>query len=246
LHGLEECLSFADRETNVATILVKLAANDTTTPADIRKALADIREAVVRVSDLSMGIPFPVRFALTGPEREKLLIWAQAVEREIRQDGVATDPDIYAARQVPKLQIMIDRKRLQELGVSAPDAYKLLHDSVGIDVAGFNQIGRSIFLPVTRDKARAKVDYLKGLFVKNERGEFVPLSTFIEFRQAMAATAVVSVDGNPALRITAAVSAGKTADDTTTRCVEMAKSLRAKLGLSADYKAVDLASTKPR
>jgi multidrug efflux pump subunit AcrB len=141
---------------------------------------------------------------------------------------------------------MIDRKRLQELGVSAPDAYKLLHDSVGIDVAGFNQIGRSIFLPVTRDKARATVDYLKGLFVKNERGESVPLSTFIEFRQAMAATAVVSVDGNPALRITAAVSAGKTADDTTTRCVEMAKSLRAKLGLSADYKAVDLASTKPR
>jgi multidrug efflux pump subunit AcrB len=248
LPGSPECFAFIEREANAATVLVKAPPKDGPTLADLRKVLAEIKEARARASDLSTGVAFPVRLALTAPERgEKLYQWAEAVAKQIAADGAAADADVYAGREVPQLLVEIDREKMQEIGVTASDIAATLRTAVGgIDVNDFGGFGRTLVVRVRGDKPAVGVDDLGQLAVKAEQGRPVPLRNLSQFRKVTAVPAVLTVDMQPALRITAAPPEGKSAAEATRRCVEIAEVERKKLKLTDDYKVVDLTAGKVR
>jgi multidrug efflux pump subunit AcrB len=250
LPGVAECLSFADRETNTATVLVKLTAKNTATPADIRKSLADIRDAAVRVSDVSGGRPFPVRIALTDEGDhgiEKLTEWAEAVAKKLAADGVAVDLAVEPAAVAPRLYLDIDREKAEKMGVKLDDIFSTLEASLGsVYVNDFNKFGRSYQVRVQAGEKAIKPEDAKKLKVRGREGEMVPLGTILTVRETSAPPATLRVNLYPALRITAAAPEGKTVAEVTAKCVAVAEAERKALKMPDAFKVVNLVEVKPR
>lgn len=235
--GSPECLAFGEREPNVAQVLVRLKD---TTPADIRKALADVKEAAIRVSELSDGVPFPVRLALVDAGNhgdEKLRAWAEAVTKRFT-DGLALDADVSPGRGIPQISVELDRTKIQALGVSLTDVLPALRAAVGdLYVNDFNQFGRTAQIRVHPDgKSRATLDDIKRLRVRSDKGEFVSLGAVLTLREETAAPTVLRVGLYPALKITAALPPGKTLAEVAATCVKIAEAEKPVGG----FKVIDL------
>ena len=245
LPGITACLAFGEAEPNVATMLVNLTAKNAATPADIRKALRDIPQTAVRVSEVVGGQAFPLRFALSGPDSTKVKTWAEAVAKRVGNDGLGLDVGMEPGRDVPQLQLSLDRAKLAAMGVSASDVAAAVQIAVGgAEVNDFDGLGRTVSIRIDTGAEQFKVDDLKRLRVRSAKGDMVPLGVFADVKEAFGPPAVLQVDLWPAQRITAAVPAGKTLPDAVTRCLEAAEAERKKLDLSNRYKVVDLTTAK--
>src|SRR5262249_13375146 len=153
LPGGPDCTAFGDdREPNVATILVKLPQKNGPTAADIRKALSQIPDATVRVSNASAGRePFPVRIAVCDTGEwgvQDLRTTVDAVAQRLTADTAVTDLSVFPGRSVSQLWVTLDRHKLKELEVSAADVVATLRTATGVRVDDFNQFGRDFVIPL--------------------------------------------------------------------------------------------------
>jgi multidrug efflux pump subunit AcrB len=241
LDGVAGTLAFAEGSDGTATLLVKPAARNPATPSAIRKALADLREAAARVSDVSSGGPFPVQIALTDSGLhgdEKLRQWADAVAQRLERDGIVADPAVDPGPSVPQLILDIDREKAEKLGVKSDDIFHALQANLGaISVNDFNKFGRTY--RVTAQPERNAVDVLKRLDVRNRDGERVPLGTLVHANSVVAPPAIFRVNLHPALRITAAPPDGKSTAEATSKCAEIAEAVRVELKLPDSFKATN-------
>jgi multidrug efflux pump subunit AcrB len=81
-------------------------------------------------------------------------------------------------------------------------------------------------LPVTvqaQPQYARSVEDLEMLFVRNDRGEMVPLTKFATIKKTLAPPTIVRVNGRRAVIVTAAPAAGKTPAETAARCVKLAQ-----------------------
>jgi multidrug efflux pump subunit AcrB len=250
LPGVAECLSSAERETNVATVLVKLAAKDPATPADIRKALADLREAVARVSDLATGRPFPVQIALTDEEGhgiEKLREWADAVASRLAKDGVAIDADVHPGGAQPRLHLTIDREKVEKMGVKLDDIVHTLQANLGsVYVNDFHKFARTYLVLVKPDRKVPKPEDLKKLEVRGRDGERIAVGSLMAGEVIQAPPALLRVNLYPAVRITAVAPEGKSVAEAAAKCAEVAEAVRKELKMPDGFKVVNLTELKPR
>jgi multidrug efflux pump subunit AcrB len=240
LPGIDHCLAFGERETNVATLLVKFSQKNTATPTEVRKAVAkQIPGARVRLSDLASGAPFPVRIALadTGNHGEKKLgEWAELVVRRLADDGIAIDPGVFPGRGVPHLDVQIDRTKLKALGVSESDVTDVLKEFSGKENASeFLELGRRWQVIIPSGENRMTADDLKKLLVRDDKGKMVPIRSFTAVKEVNVAN-VLRVDRHPAMKITAVAPPGKTLDEVTARCVKIAEDMKP----GQDYRVINL------
>ncbi len=215
LPGSPACLAFSGRETNAATVLVT-AGNDGPSRADLRKALADLKDARVRVSDLAAGRPFPIRLALSADDPAKLRAWADAVAQKLAADGLALDSDVAPGPDVPHLSVNVDREKAAKLGIAVADITEVMQTHLG-----------------------TKGDDLKQLQVSAAGGKMVPLGAVVEFKEGTAPPAVVRVNLKLALCLTAAVPPVKSVAEVVAACRKVAEAEAPKGGT-----VVDLSATK--
>ena len=245
--GSPKCLAIGEQDANVARVLVKLPAKNA---ADVRKALADIAEARVRLSELTNGRTFPVRIALTdegGHGEEKLRKWADAVAKRLEKEEVAIDPDVFPGRAAPQTFVHVDREKLAKLGLKMADVCDTLQTAVGgLYVNDFNAFGRTTQVRIHSDAKGATPEDLKRLKLKSEKGEIVPLGSVAAFKATEAPPAALRVNLYPALRISAAVPPGKTAAEVTAKCIEIAEAERKSMKMPDAFKVVNLSNAKPR
>lgn len=242
LHGSPDCLAYSGTETSRATVLVKPSGKDGPSPADLRAALAGVKDARIRASDLSAGRPFPVRLALTTDDPGKLRAWADAVAEKLAASGVAPDPDVYPGPDAPLLTVLLDREKADRLGVELSDVLAALPAHPGsVSVYDYAGLGRPVVVTGAADQFRARGDDLKKLAVKAAGGRPVALAAFAEIREVTAPPTVVRVNGHPAVRVTAALPPGKSLADVTATCRKVAEDLAPKGGT-----VVDLSGAKAR
>ena len=246
LRGQPGCIAFSAQDANVSLVLVKLPRANPPTTADIHRALAEIQEAAVRVSDLTrQARPFPVRLALTDTGnrgRELLHKLADAVAKRLTDEGLVTDAAVEPRDGVPQLTVDIDRTKLKSLGVAMADVTTTLETYLGgLYVNDFNKFGRTWQVQIQADgKFRTTADDLKKLQVRDKDGKMVPLGSFVALRDAAGPVAVYWVGLSPALRITADPPAGKSAAAVAAKCIELVAAERKKLGLTDGYQIVNL------
>jgi multidrug efflux pump subunit AcrB len=210
----------------------------------MREALAEIREALVRVSGpLNGGRPFPVRIALTDPGdrgEKPLREWADAVADRLRKEGLAADAGVGPRPDVPRLVVDFDRTKMAAVGVSMADAMATLEAAVGgVHVNDFNQFGRTWRVTIGGDPQLLRVD-IKRLLVRGKNGKMIPLGNIASLEAAYGPEAVLWVGRTRALRITADPPAGKTPGEAAAKCAEVAEAERKRLGLPAECKVVNL------
>ncbi len=165
--GIDHCLAFGERETNVATVIVKFSDKNAASPTDVRKELTKrIPEARVRISNLADGVPFPVRIALTdrgNHGEKKLRDWAEAVVKRLGDEGITIDPAVFPGRGVPHLYLQIDRTKLKTLGVSASDVADVLKAFTDEEnVSEFATFARQLQVIIPAGANRSTADDLKN------------------------------------------------------------------------------------
>lgn len=229
LPGKPGTAALADgRGPNAATILVKLPAKVGPTAADVEKALAAIPDAAIRVGAVPPGgEAFPVRLALTDPgERgeEALREVAEGVSERLKKDAGVTGVATLPGPPVRQFVIDVNRDRCAMLGVGLADVFTTLQAAGGgVHATDFSKFGRTWRVTVQDELPARHIEDLTLLFVRNDRGDTVPLEKVLKARKALAPPAVVRVNGHQAVVITADPPAGKTSAEAVARCVKLAR-----------------------
>jgi hydrophobe/amphiphile efflux-1 (HAE1) family protein len=191
---------------------------------DLTKKLtrfSDIRISGVQEQTISVGIgargALPVQFILQNLDFEKLREVIPKFLEEARKDKTFLTPsvDVNIKFNKPELQLTIDRLKAKDLGLS-------ISDVAGVVQSAFS--GRRLAYYINNGKQYqviAQVDYknrqtpndISNLFVRNNRGQNIPLSAVINLEEASNTATLYHYNRFKAATIQAALAEGKTIGD---------------------------------
>jgi len=127
------------------------------------------------------GLPF--QFVInTANDYESLLQVAERIKQKAEASGKFAFLDIDLAFDKPEIVVDIDREKAAQMGVSMEDLGVTLATLLGeSEINRFTIEGRSYKVIAQVEQAyRDNPGWLSNYYVKNDRGEMLPLSTLIE------------------------------------------------------------------
>jgi len=115
----------------------------------------------------------------------------------------------------PQLEAEVDQVKAAQLGVGVKDALQTMQAYFGsAQASDFNRFGKYYRVVVQADKAsRADLTALNGAFVKNNRGEMVPLATLVRLKRVFGPETASRYNLFNALTINATPKAGYSSGD---------------------------------
>ena len=153
-----------------------------------------------------------VSYAIGGDDYAQVQGWAAAMVAKARQHpsmvNVRDDTDLTK----PQLELVLDRRRAAELGVSAQDVADALQILLGsARVTKFDRQGEQYEVILqAEDSARASPSDLTGIFVRAQAGGLVPLVEVVNAREVGVAKSLPRIDRRSAVTITATPAPGYT------------------------------------
>jgi len=127
----------------------------------------------------------PLQFAIVGPELQKLdELTQQMIARLGSVEGIAKlDKDLKL--NLPQVNVVLDRDRAAQLGVSAMDIGQTLSLLTGgVDIAEFKEKSQRYDIRLQLEPGqRVSTDSLKRLYVKNKSGNLVRLDALARFEE---------------------------------------------------------------
>jgi len=175
--------------------------------ANLRKEMAGIEEAAVLVL-----IPPPIAglgqsggFQMMVEDQRALgLTELQNSTRELihaadAQSGLRGLATTFSARS-PQLYLEIDRTKAESLDVQVGSVFQTLQAYIGsVFINLFNKFDQSFQVRMQADsKYRLHPDDIAQLYVRNEKGEMVPLGTLIQSRRTVGSELVIRYNLYPA------------------------------------------------
>jgi HAE1 family hydrophobic/amphiphilic exporter-1 len=213
-----------------------------------RKEVAQrIKGGKVIVQDTSQqgfsasGRGFPVEFTLTGPDWDGLGKTAKAVMADMQASGMYTDIDTDYKDSVEEVHIIPDRDAAKRFGVSVQEIGSTINALVGSVVVGkFSKDGHRNDIRVKMlDVDPNEEKTLKGVYVRNTRGELVRLLDVARVEVRPGTQAVTRKDRSRAINIFAGVGEGKSQG----QALDYVKVITAK-HLTEGYKLVESGSAE--
>ena len=202
-----------------------------------RQALKKL-DLKVSIQDLSQrgftaSRGFPVEFAVQGRDWDKLVAYSEAIIEKLDASGLMTDADSDYLLGKPEIQIIPDRARAAERGVSIQAISQTVNAMVGGVIAGqYSSEGHRYDVRVRlREQELDRVDQIKRLFVRNNRGERVPLSEVVQVREGKSLAQINRHDRERSIKIFANVAAGKSQQQALATAEAVARAV-----LPPDYK----------
>lgn len=202
-----------------------------------RQALKKL-DLKVSIQDLSQrgftaSRGFPVELAVQGRDWDKLVEYSETIIEKLNATGLVTDTDSDYLLGKPEIQIVPDRARAAERGVSIQAISQTVNAMVGGVVAGqYSSEGRRYDVRVRlREQELDRIDQIKRLYVRNNRGERVSLSEVVQVREGKSLAQINRHDRQRSIKIFANVQAGKSQQEALARAEAIAREV-----LPPDYK----------
>lgn len=192
----------------------------------------------VSVQDLSQrgftaSRGFPVEFAVQGRDWDKLVEYSETIIEKLNATGLVTDTDSDYLLGKPEIRIVPDRIRAAERGVSIQAISQTVNAMVGGVVAGqYSSEGRRYDVRLRlREQELDRVDQIKRLFVRNNRGERIPLAEVVKIHEGKSLAQINRHDRERSIKIFANVTAGKSQQEALVRAQQIARAV-----LPPDYR----------
>ncbi len=168
---------------------------------------------------------FPVEFAVQGREWDKLVAYSDTIIEKLNASGLVTDADSDYLLGKPEIQIIPDRARAAERGVSIQAISQTVNVMVGGVVAGqYSSEGHRYDVRVRlREQELDRMDQIKRLHVRNNRGERIPLSEVVQVREGMGLAQINRQDRERSIKIFANVQTGKSQQEALARAEAIAR-----------------------
>lgn len=189
---------------------------------DLQRKLSRFNEVRVfgtQEQTISVGLgsrgSLPVQFILQNQDLDKLRDMIPKFLEEVRKDKTFSNADVNLKFTRPELQLTVDRMKIKDLGLSTQDVIATIQAAFsGGRLAYFTQNGfqYSVIAQVERSD-RNKPEDVQRLYVRNNRGQSIPLSTVIHLQESTNPTTLFHYNRYKAATISASLSEGYTVGD---------------------------------
>jgi len=191
---------------------------------------ASLQDMSIRAISASRG--YPVEFTVQGPEWDELAKYTQQISDELEKTGLVTDLDMDYRVGQPEIHLIPDRNQASLRGVSVASIGESVNAMIGGVVPGtYSRAGHryDIRVKLEEDK-RDRASRIKSLFVRNNRGELIPLSEVIRLEEKPVLQSISRMNRERAISVSANVAPGKSQEVAITTAQQLARKI-----LPADY-----------
>lgn len=181
-----------------------------------RKTLKEIPDLKAVVQDPSLrsftaSRGFPVEFTVQGPDWEQLAVYSEQISQELEKTGLVTDLDTDYRVGQPELHVIPDRNQAALHGVNVVSIGEVINSMIGgVKVGTYPKGGHRYDIRVKlQEDDRERDARIKGLYVRNNRGELIPLTRVVRFEEKPTLQSISRKNRERAISISANVAAGK-------------------------------------
>ena len=197
----------------------------------VRKDLNQIQDLKVTVQDLSMrgfgaGRGFPFELSIQGPDWTKLGELSKELISKMNETGLVTDLDSDYLIGMPELQIIPDRERASQHGVSLGSIGQTVSALMGGVIVGQYSEGghRDDIRLKIRDDDGDRLERINRLKIRNNRGELIPLSLVVNIVEKPSLLSVARRNRQRAVSVYGNITKGKSAQEAVDKAVTLSKS----------------------
>ena len=181
----------------------------------LRRDLSGIAGARIVVSENSQqsftqGRGNPVEFSIRGGDWDTLAGKAQEIMDRLRTTGIVADIDSDYRLGMPEVQVIPDRNKAADLGISMTAIGETINAAIGGVRAGrFKDGGRRFDIRVRLlAQQREKPEDIARLLVRTRTGSLIRLGDLVRIEQAPSLQAITRIDRERAIRIFRNVGTG--------------------------------------
>ena len=181
----------------------------------VRRDLAGIAGARIILTENSQqsftqGRGNPVEFSIRGGDWDTLAGKAQEIMDRLRATGVVADVDSDYRLGMPEVQVIPDRNKAADLGISMTAIGETINAAIGGVRAGrFKDGGRRFDIRVRLlAQQREKPEDIARLLVRTRTGSLIRLGDLVRIEQAPSLQAITRIDRERAIRIFGNVGQG--------------------------------------
>ncbi|MEO5943973.1 MAG: efflux RND transporter permease subunit [Ferruginibacter sp.] len=188
---------------------------------DLTRKLArfnDTKIGVVQEQTIAVGSgrsSSPVQFVLENQDLEKLKAVIPKFLEEANNDKTFSFVDVNLKFNKPEISLTIDRMKVKDLGLSSQDVVSGIQAAFsGGRLAYFLKGGHQyeVIAQVERTD-RNKPDDISRLYVKNNKGDKIPLSAVVHLEESSSPPSLYHFNRYKAATISASLAEGKTIGD---------------------------------
>jgi hydrophobe/amphiphile efflux-1 (HAE1) family protein len=189
----------------------------------------------------SRGGGFPVEFNVRGRDWDLLARSARDIMEEMRQSGIVTDVDSDYQVGMPEVQVVPDRNKAADLGISMAAIGETVNAAIGGQRVGkFKDKGRRFDIRVRLlGPQRQRPEDIQRLLVRTGQGGLVRLGDIVRIEQRPTLQTITRRDRERAITIFANVAPSVSQDEAIRRSVESARRI-----LPDGYRAIPSGSSQ--
>jgi len=194
------------------------------------QGIAGIRASIQDPSQQGFGVSSrssPVDFTVRGANWDELVDHATKLKQTLEASGLVTDLNSDYQVGAPELQVVPDRRRANELGVSISDLGTTVSALVGGNTIGkFSTGGRRVDIRMRLlASQRTRPEDLSAIRVRTTGGQLVPLSTVVDQQETPVLNTINRLDRERAIGITGNVAPGHSQAEAMAKVYALAKEL---------------------
>ena len=184
---------------------------------------------------------YPLDLSLRGPDLDKLGEYANTLMTRMDASGLVTDMDTDYFTGIPEVRITPDRRMADLRGVPVSTIAEAISANIGgVKVGKYSRGGKRYDIRVSfSDEYRKDVNDISMIWVRNNRGEMVPLKSVTKLQERPSALTIQRQGRQRAVRVFGNIAPGKSQSDALKEAEKASKEL-----LPEGYSMVEAGSSK--
>lgn len=186
----------------------------------VRKELNKIPDVKVFLQDLSMrgfsaSRGYPIEFSIRGPEWSQLAELSATMTKKLSETGLVADVDTDYLLGKPEIQIVPNRLKSAQHGVNVRNISRAIQATIGGIVTGkYESAGHRNDIRVRLlENERDSAQQIGKVFVRNNRGERIPLSEVVDIQERKSLQLITRYDRSRAITVFANIKEGASQSD---------------------------------
>ena len=152
---------------------------------------------------------------------------AEQIQKEVTDKKIMSDVNSDLLTGAPELHIVPNRQKAADRGVAVTEIGAVVNTALGGAIAGsYEKEGHryDIRVKLTEDGKSPK-ERILSLFVRNNRGELVPLSSVVDIKESTVASSISRKNRSRAISIFGNPGPGLSQQESTAKAEEIAKTI---------------------
>ncbi|MCC2680053.1 MAG: hypothetical protein K0R29_2629 [Pseudobdellovibrio sp.] len=173
------------------------------------------------------GSGYPIEFTIQGPDWKTLGQMAEKIVKELTDKKIMTDVNSDLLTGAPEMHIVPNRQKASDRGVDVTSVGTIVNAALGGAIAGsYEKEGHRYDIRVKmKEDGKSPKERIQSLYVRNNRGELIPLSSVVDITEATVASSISRKNRARAITIFGNFGPGLSQQESMTKAEEVAKTV---------------------